>query len=69
MGEHQDSGAHFVMIEEKRNILIGYVTFANLRQTSKLEPKRRCETRQTRDLHRVRYFLLYGKDTSGFGGW
>ena len=25
MGEHQDPGAHFVMVEEKRNILIGYV--------------------------------------------
>lgn len=25
MGEHQDLGAHFVMVEEKRNILIGYV--------------------------------------------
>lgn len=24
MGEHQDPGVHFVMVEEKRNILIGY---------------------------------------------
>lgn len=24
MGEHQEPGAHFVMVEEKRNILIGY---------------------------------------------
>ena len=24
MGEHQDGGVHFVMVEEKRNILIGY---------------------------------------------
>jgi zinc transporter 7 len=24
MGEHQDSGVHFVMVEEKRNILIGF---------------------------------------------
>lgn len=23
MGEHQDGGVHFVMVEEKRNILIG----------------------------------------------
>jgi zinc transporter 7 len=23
MGEHQDPGVHFVMMEEKRNILIG----------------------------------------------
>jgi zinc transporter 7 len=23
MGEHQDPGVHFVMVEEKRNILIG----------------------------------------------
>jgi hypothetical protein len=23
MGEHQESGAHFVMVEEKRNILVG----------------------------------------------
>ncbi|KAG2124159.1 ZIP-like iron-zinc transporter [Suillus cothurnatus] len=29
MGEHQDPGAHFVMVEEKRNILIGiFVGFA-----------------------------------------
>ncbi|KAF9450077.1 ZIP-like iron-zinc transporter [Macrolepiota fuliginosa MF-IS2] len=27
MGEHQDSGAHFVMVEEKRNILIGLGIF------------------------------------------
>lgn len=27
MGEHQDRGAHFVMVEEKRNILIGYCYF------------------------------------------
>ena len=26
MGEHQDGGVHFVMVEEKRNILIGYVS-------------------------------------------
>jgi hypothetical protein len=25
MGEHQGSGAHFVMVEEKRNILVGCV--------------------------------------------
>lgn len=25
MGEHPDPGAHFVMVEEKRNILIGFV--------------------------------------------
>lgn len=25
MGEHQGGGVHFVMVEEKRNILIGYV--------------------------------------------
>lgn len=25
MGEHQGPGVHFVMVEEKRNILIGYV--------------------------------------------
>lgn len=25
LGEHQDSGAHLVMVEDKRNILIGYV--------------------------------------------
>ena len=25
MGEHQDGGVHFVMVEEKRNILIGCV--------------------------------------------
>lgn len=25
MGEHQDPGVHFVMVEEKRNILIGCV--------------------------------------------
>ena len=24
MGEHQGGGVHFVMVEEKRNILIGY---------------------------------------------
>jgi solute carrier family 39 (zinc transporter), member 7 len=24
MGEHQGDGAHFVMVEEKRNILVGY---------------------------------------------
>ena len=23
MGEHQDGGVHFVMVEEKRNILVG----------------------------------------------
>ena len=23
MGEHQDNSAHFVMVEEKRNILVG----------------------------------------------
>ncbi|KAH9948700.1 Zinc/iron permease [Amylocystis lapponica] len=27
MGEHQDSGAHFVMVEEKRNILVGLGIF------------------------------------------
>ncbi|KAJ2928372.1 hypothetical protein H1R20_g8732, partial [Candolleomyces eurysporus] len=27
MGEHQDSGVHFVMVEEKRNILIGLAIF------------------------------------------
>ncbi|OAX42169.1 ZIP-like iron-zinc transporter [Rhizopogon vinicolor AM-OR11-026] len=27
MGEHQDPGAHFVMVEEKRNILIGLAIF------------------------------------------
>lgn len=26
MGEHQDPGVHFVMVEEKRNILIGYAS-------------------------------------------
>jgi hypothetical protein len=25
MGEHQGAGVHFVMVEEKRNILIGYM--------------------------------------------
>ena len=30
MGEHQDPGVHFVMVEEKRNILIGYVYFLDL---------------------------------------
>ena len=25
MGEHQEPGVHFVMVEEKRNILIGWV--------------------------------------------
>jgi zinc transporter 7 len=30
MGEHQDPGAHFVMVEEKRNILIGSVEFPHL---------------------------------------
>lgn len=28
MGEHQDPGVHFVMVEEKRNILIGCVLVA-----------------------------------------
>ncbi|KAF8440385.1 ZIP zinc transporter-domain-containing protein [Boletus edulis BED1] len=27
LGEHQDSGAHFVMVEDKRNILIGLAIF------------------------------------------
>lgn len=27
MGEHQHPGVHFVMVEEKRNILIGYILF------------------------------------------
>lgn len=27
LGEHQDSNAHFVMVEDKRNILIGFVGF------------------------------------------
>ena len=26
MGEHQDGGVHFVMVQEKRNILIGCVS-------------------------------------------
>jgi zinc transporter 7 len=34
MGEHQDPGAHFVMVEEKRNILIGSVEFPNLEGNS-----------------------------------
>jgi zinc transporter 7 len=28
MGEHQDPGVHFVMVDEKRNILIGYALFS-----------------------------------------
>ena len=30
MGEHQGGGVHFVMVEEKRNILIGYSPFPSL---------------------------------------
>ena len=30
MGEHQDGGVHFVMVEEKRNILIGWVSSLSL---------------------------------------
>ena len=26
LGEHQDDSIHFVMVEEKRNILVGYVS-------------------------------------------
>ena len=26
MGEHSGHGVHFVMVEEKRNILVGYIT-------------------------------------------
>lgn len=31
MGERQDPGVHFVMVEEKRNILIGCVRFSHMR--------------------------------------
>ena len=37
MGEHQDGGVHFVMVEEKRNILIGCVNvsyFADARTST-----------------------------------
>lgn len=33
MGEHQGDGAHFVMVEEKRNIIVGYVVASCVRQT------------------------------------
>lgn len=38
MGEHQDSGAHFVIVEEKRNILIGYFHFPHSNHRTSLTP-------------------------------
>ena len=34
MGEHQDDGVHFVMVEEKRNILIGYASRSLIMRTA-----------------------------------
>lgn len=42
MGEHQDGGVHFVMVEEKRNILIGYVA-------AYVRPRRRMWLMKTYD--------------------
>ena len=37
MGEHQGGGVHFVMVEEKRNILIGYSLLSLLQKSKHLK--------------------------------
>jgi hypothetical protein len=62
MGEHQGSGAHFVMVEEKRNILVGYVIVP-----SKI--RWQLNRVQTRYIRRVRCILHDGEDASRAQRW
>lgn len=57
MGEHQDGGVHFVMVEEKRNILIGYLFIP-----SYIGPTFILVSTQLGHIHRFRILLRHGED-------